>query len=202
MTDTKQRILDAAERLFASHGFAATSLRSIISAAGVNLAAVHYHFRSKEALLEAVILRRAEPVNRERLALLDAGPASLEKVIEAFLAPTVALARDPERAAFVRLMGRLHAESTEELARIVHKHFAEVLRRYGEALKRSLPEVPLPELFWRMHFSIGAMAHALCAGHQLRIISGGACDGSDSDAMLHRLVDFIAAGFRAPVQEK
>src|SRR5205807_225879 len=98
-TDTKQRILDSAERLFAEHGFEGTSLRAIIADAKVNLAAIHYHYHSKEALLDAVILRRLAPVNRERLELLDAceqaGPPSLEAVLEAFLAPAFRLGRDP-----------------------------------------------------------------------------------------------------------
>jgi AcrR family transcriptional regulator len=101
--NTKERILDTAERLFAEHGYAATSLRSIIAEAGVNLAAVHYHFHSKEALLEAVILRRSKPANAERLALLgefekQAGekPVPLESVIEAFVAPTFRMSRDPQ----------------------------------------------------------------------------------------------------------
>jgi AcrR family transcriptional regulator len=91
---TQERILDTAERMFADEGYAATSVRKITAKAEVNLAAVHYHFRSKEALLEAVILRRAEPANRERLALLNAceleagtGQPSLEGVLRAFLKP-------------------------------------------------------------------------------------------------------------------
>ena len=103
MNHTKESILDTAERLFAANGYAATSLRSIIAEAGVNLAAVHYHFHSKEALLEAVILRRSVPANQERLALLDrfekaaeGKPVPLEKVIEAFVAPTFRMSRDPQ----------------------------------------------------------------------------------------------------------
>src|SRR5580704_18486326 len=90
--DTKQRILDSAERLFADNGFDSTSLRTIIADAKVNLAAIHYHFHSKEALLDAVILRRLEPINRQRLAMLDecerasAGRPTLEGVLEAFVA--------------------------------------------------------------------------------------------------------------------
>jgi len=102
VNDTKERILDTAERLFSEQGYAATSLRGIIAEAGVNLAAVHYHFHSKEALLEAVILRRSVPANRERLALLsrfeeeaDGNPPALEKVIEAFVSPTLQMSRDP-----------------------------------------------------------------------------------------------------------
>src|SRR5438105_15736421 len=116
--DTKQRILDSAERLFAQHGFAATSLRTIIADAKVNLAAIHYHFHSKEALLDAVILRRLGPVNQERLKLLDACEASaldgrpnLESVLEAFIAPAFRVGSDPDSGQiFVRLIGRILSE--------------------------------------------------------------------------------------------
>lgn len=100
MIDTKDKILDAAERAFSENGYTGVSLRSIIGEAGVNLAAVHYHFGSKEGLLKAVILRRVGPVNAERLAMLDAceraaggGRLEVEKVLEAFLVPTFRMAR-------------------------------------------------------------------------------------------------------------
>src|SRR5437867_8837328 len=116
--DTKQRILDSAERLFADRGFAATSLRTIIADARVNLAAIHYHYRSKEALLDAVILRRLGPINRERLELLNAceraavnGRPALEAVIEAFIAPAFRVGADPNGGQiFVRLIGRILSE--------------------------------------------------------------------------------------------
>src|SRR5690348_4560435 len=117
MAETKERILDTAERLFAARGYGATSLRSIIAAAQVNLAAVHYHFRTKEALLDAVLKRRLEPVNRERIALLDEcehaagdGPPRLECVLAALIAPPLRLARDPAYTDFVKLMGRVVAD--------------------------------------------------------------------------------------------
>src|SRR5437763_5037954 len=115
MIDTKQKILDAAERLIAERGYSATSLRHIIAEAGVNLAAIHYHFGSKEDLLDELILRKAGPVNAERLAWLDrleadAGgrPLPVEAILEAFLIPTAATAdADPQ---FVRVMGRMISE--------------------------------------------------------------------------------------------
>src|SRR6185295_6139770 len=114
MNETRERILDTAERLFAERGYSATSLRSIIAAAKVNLAAVHYHFRTKEALLDEVLKRRLEPVNRERLAMLDAceqavgnAPPPLEGVLTALIEPPLRLARDPEFTSFVKLMGRV-----------------------------------------------------------------------------------------------
>src|SRR5436305_9155666 len=97
--DTKQRILDSAERLFAEHGVEGASLRTITSDAQVNLAAIHYHYHSKEALLDAVLVRRLEPINRERLDRLSAcgENPSLEEILHAFVAPAVRVGADPHR---------------------------------------------------------------------------------------------------------
>jgi AcrR family transcriptional regulator len=102
--DTKTRILDAGERLFVEHGFEATSLRSLTTAAGVNLAAVHYHFGSKEELFQAVLTRRLDPMNQERIDLLArveresvGRPLSCEKILFAMLIPALRLARDEKR---------------------------------------------------------------------------------------------------------
>ena len=172
MNHTKERILDTAERLFSEQGYAATSLRGIIAEAEVNLAAVHYHFHSKEALLEAVILRRSVPANQERLVLLDrceqaAGdnPPPLEQVIEAFVAPTFRMARNPASGGmvFMRLLGRLHAEG-DVLSGILTSQFRDVLERFGAALRQALPDLPPGELFWRLNFAIGALGQALRGG--------------------------------------
>ena len=112
MTDTKEKILDTAERLIGEQGYAATSLRHVIAEAGVNLAAVHYHFGSKEGLLDAVVTRKVTPVNLTRLTRLErleaeagGGPVEVEKILESFLLPTVEVAaRSPD---FVRLMGQM-----------------------------------------------------------------------------------------------
>jgi AcrR family transcriptional regulator len=207
MTDTKERILDTAERLFAEQGYSATSLRSIISEAGVNLAAVHYHFRSKEALLETVILRRTEPVNRIRLAMLDEcereagdGTPSLERVLEAFLLPTFQLARDIDKGGgvFVRLMGRLHAEG-DLLPGILKKHCGEVIARFWRGIWRALPEVPPEELFWRLHFAIGAMSQALRGIRDLEGLATEISSTPEPEILVRRLISFLSAGFRAPL---
>lgn len=205
VTDTKQRILDVAEEMFADQGFAGTSLRSIIAAADVNLAAVHYHFRSKEALLEAVILRRLEPLNRERLDLLDqyerragkSGPA-VEEILYAFVTPAVRLIRNSsEGCLFGKLLGRLHWETRASFALIARKHFNPLFQRFETALKRALPGLPAEQLFWRMHFTIGAMAHTLTSSDTLEVMSGGLCKSSDAETAIPQLIDFLAAGFRA-----
>src|SRR5258707_392535 len=149
-SDTKQRILDSAERLFAAHGVEATSLRTIIGDARVNLAAIHYHFHSKQELLDAVLVRRLEPVNRERLQMLDDSGAnrSLEAVLEAFIAPAVRIGADPSRGGrcFVRLMGRIITEDREQLPRMIKQHFGVILQRFMSALREVVPELPEAEL--------------------------------------------------------
>ncbi len=207
MNHTKERILDTAERLFAEHGYAATSLRSIIADAGVNLAAVHYHFHSKEALLEAVILRRSVPANNQRLALLDqfekeavGNPIPLEKVIEAFVAPTLRLSSDPQSGGmvFMKLLGRLHAEG-DLLPGILTSQFGGVLERFGAALRRALPDLPQEELFWRLNLAIGALAQTLRGGSKDLETISDLSFSFNSETTLERLVAFLSAGFRAPL---
>jgi AcrR family transcriptional regulator len=204
MAGTKEKILDAAERLFAAQGFAATSLRQIIAQAGVNLAAVHYHFGSKDGLLDAVFARRIEPVNRERLELLDryeaAGDPTLEQILEALIVPTIALARHPERRVFIKVMARMLMEP-ESRALMLAPHFEGLLQRFQRALRRALPELPEIELLWRVHFAIGAIAHTMLGAEKLEMYSQGRYKPQPGEPVLERLVTFLAAGFRAPVTE-
>jgi AcrR family transcriptional regulator len=197
MTDTKQKILDTAERLFGELGYSSTSLRRIIAEAGVNLAAIHYHFGSKQDLLDQVILRKAGPMNEDRIKLLDQfeaeaapEPPSIEKIIEAFLLPVISIEKSP---AFVKLMGRALAEGL--MPQIAMRNFQPIISRFLPALSRTLPDMPTKELAWRIHFTLGAMAHTLTAK-----------PGIDPEAaneaslmIVKRLVSFISGGFRAPL---
>jgi AcrR family transcriptional regulator len=197
MTDTKEKILDTAERLIGEQGYAATSLRQVIAKAEVNLAAVHYHFGSKEHLLDAVVMRKAAPLNEARIARLERveaeagnGPLEVEKVLEAFLIPTAEMAsRSPE---FVRLMGRMHAEGM--MPRIVERHFQDTVVRFVTALRRTVPELPREELLWRVHFMMGAMAHTMCGAPIFPRMAG---DPEGMEPRMERLVTFLGAGFRA-----
>jgi AcrR family transcriptional regulator len=200
---TKTRILDAAERLFADRGYASTSLRTITKAAGVNLAAVHYHYHSKDVLLEQVIDRRASEVNKMRLDMLDrfrqeAGgqPVALEKIMEAFLAPAFHMLRTYPKIGlrFNKLMGRLHAEG-DLPHQIMTRRFGPIVNVFHDALQESLPALSGTELAWRTHFMIGAMAHTLRWGQQIEIAPGRGPLLFDSD-LVPRLVAFLCAGFR------
>ncbi len=204
---TKDRILNAAERLFARDGIEATSLRTITAEAGVNLAAVNYHFQSKDALVTAVIMRRVGPVNEQRLALLEAcereagdGPLPLERVMDAFVRPVVEIYGSRARE-FAPMMGRLYTEPSEYLERIYKHKIEPVAERFVRAYERALPGLPRNELLWRLHFSMGAIGHTLAASHILRMLSDGQCDPSDVEGTVKRLETFILAGLTAPVAE-
>jgi AcrR family transcriptional regulator len=207
MNDTPERILDTAERLFAEHGYSGTSLRAIIAEADVNQAAVHYYFRSKEALLEAVLLRRTEPANAERIELLERcereagdGPPDLEEVIKAFVVPAFRAAWDPAKGGpvFRSLIGRLYAEG-DILPRLAAAHFIPLLTRFASALSRALPEVPEDELFWRVHLAMGATAQAMRGKKDWEVFDRARKDSADAELILQRLINFLTAAFRAPV---
>jgi AcrR family transcriptional regulator len=203
--DTRQRLLDAAERLFASRGFEATSLRHVTAEAGANLAAVHYHFGSKEALIGAVFTRILEPVTARQLAALEkieqgADPPTVEEVVHAFVDPAVHLhaAGGSQRSTACRLLARCYADPDMEAHSLINRHAAATLERFVRAFQRALPHLQEQELLWRLHFTVGALAHSLAGGERLRELSGGACDPADARGMLGRLVAYVAAGLRAP----
>ncbi len=198
---TKEKLLDAAEALFAEQGIQATSLRQITARAGANLAAVNYHFSSKEALTEAVFTRRLDPLNAERLRLLDEAerasgdsPIALEVLLHAFFDPTVKLWE--EAPAFMLLLGRLEFDPDEKLHLFYLGQFEEVLIRFKAAATRALPDVPMKDLFWRMHFVLGAMLHTWTCNRDIEWISGGLCQIRPYQEVVDRLVAFGVTGMR------
>lgn len=204
--DTKQRILDAAERLFADQGFSA-SMRQVTADAGVNLAAVHYHFGSKEALIEAVFARRLGPLNRQRLQALDAlegeagsAPPPLERIVEAFVGPALRMAHRPEFGGevFMRLLGHTLSRPHSTIREMFTSQFREVFMRFSAVLRRALPTLPQDELVWRFLFMVGAMAHTMALADDIGRMSGGKCDPSDVEGTIARLVPFVCAGLRCP----
>ena len=209
---TKNRILDAAEGLFVEHGFEATSLRAITTAAGVNLAAVNYHFGSKEELFEAVLTRRLDPMNLRRVALLTElehlageGPVPCDKILSALFLPALELARDPARggANFLRLLGRAYADPAPFIRHFLSEHYAEMIARFKEAFARALPTLPRRELSWRLHFMMGALSYTLAGTDALRLIHeiAPADGGANNELLLRRLAPFLLAGLTSPLPE-
>ena len=197
-TPTKDRILDAAEQLFGLSGFDATSLREITTQAGVNLAAVNYHFQSKESLISAVIGRRIEPVNRQRLEMLIAAGQNptVEQIVEAFLRPVMELQLGP----IMPLVGRVLMDPgmRESLFR---NHLSSIAQVFREALAKAVPILNPVEIMWRQQFMVGTMTHLLCWGPSLPTFTDGLCNLEDREAVISRAVQFLAAGFRAGQNE-
>jgi len=205
--DTKDRILDTAERLFAEQGYAATSLRAITSDAEVNLAAVNYHFGSKDALLAALLHRRIDPVNAERLKMLTAHETEntdsrldVQMILRAFLAPVFRRSRTWEESGthFLQFMGRIHSVSDDRVRKMIFDLFEEVLIRFLSALGRALPDVSQEEVFWRLQFVVGAMAHTLLWRRPLIESDQFPWPEPDLDTTIEKLVAFCTHGMSAP----
>lgn len=206
--DTRDRILDAAERLFVEHGFDGTSMRMITSAANANLAAVNYHFGSKDALVQAVFRRRLTALNQERLAELDrleaeAGGAPLKpsRIVEAFFGTALRMAADTEHGghSFMRLLARTYNEPNAFVREFLAEEYAEVMDRFLGALFAALPEVPRAEILWRFHFMTGAMAFAISGLGGLYELAGLSATDDDPQRLLPRLMSFLLGGLRAPL---
>jgi len=206
LNSTKDRILTAAEELFAQTGVARTSLRAITALARVNLAAVNYHFGSKDGLVEEVYRRRLDPLNRARLVNLErlekrARKPSLEDILEAFMSPVASLARDPAQGGptVMRLLGQTHAEAEAPFKTWFAGEYKRVLERYHAALCRALPGLPPEDVRWRLQFLVGALTYPVAERQLVELVSGETIDPEDVGRVVERLLPFVAAGFRAPV---
>ncbi|MCM8595472.1 TetR/AcrR family transcriptional regulator [Accumulibacter sp.] len=222
--DTRERILDVAERLFMENGYEATSMRLITGAAEVNLAAVNYHFGSKEALLREVFRRRLEWLNRERLAALDrleqqaaGGPLKPSQILEAFFGTLLRMGEDESLGGmtFLRLLGRTLTEPAEFIRTFFAGEYEQVIDRYKLALFRALPDVPRAEIVWRLHFMLGAMSYAIAGTDVLQVVTGcglrdlageGSAEGEPGDNVVarrlaRRLMPFLLGGLRAPLPQ-
>jgi AcrR family transcriptional regulator len=201
--DTQDRILDAAERLFAQRGFAGTSLRAVTSEAGVNLAAVNYHFGSKEKLLSATLNRLVGPINEERLRRLDrleaaSDPPSVEMILDAFLRP--ALEADPATMRVVAVV--LYSESAELVGDLIRELFGEYAQRFMRALARALPRLGDLEIALRFYLMVGSMTHVLSGRPVLSPEVEPLSEPPSRARVLEEMIATLAAGFRAPQVEK
>jgi AcrR family transcriptional regulator len=196
---TKDRILDAAARLFAERGFAGTSLRAVTSAAGVNLGAVNYHFGSKEELLGATLKREIAPLNAERLRrleLIESAPdaPSVETLVDALLRP--ALETDLTGLRGLALI--LYSESVELVRPLIRELFGEYTDRFTKAFARALPHLGPDEVALRFQFLIGALNHVLSGRHLLTPRIEALPEPPSSEQVLKELTALLSAGMRAP----
>jgi AcrR family transcriptional regulator len=206
--DTPARILAVAERMFAEQSYRSVSLRSITRESGVNIAAVHYHFGSKHALLERIFDLRCGPMNDERLKRLSecraerGRPPMLEQVLEAYLRPSLMWPGDDEGARrFLRLRAILAHEDADLSRDLIARHFNDVSRTFLTTLQGLLPALSEDELYWRFHFLLGAHYYTLSNPGRITSLSGGRVDPSHAERSLRFLVPFLAAAFRAEPAE-
>lgn len=206
--DTATRILDVAEKLFIEHGFEATSLRMITQQADVNLAAVNYHFGSKDALLQQAVIRRLAPWNRQCIEELDrlesCGEAlTPEALVMGFITPSLALSKDPSRggAMFVRLLSRTFIENHKMLRESIPPEHSAFVGRYSRAFAAVLPNLTVEELAWRLHFSFSLMFNAFAGNDVLKVFikKQQFVSAREPETVARHLVPFVVAGLISPV---
>lgn len=202
---TLDRIVIAAEQLFAEHGYYGTTLREITRKAKVNLAAVNYHHGDKESLYLEVLRRRIQPINRIRLAGLaeaetEAGDRSvpLAVIFRIMAEPFFGLFADAEDRGrhAARLIGRSLTEPLPFMDKYLTEEFQPVMARFGQALRRHAPALPPDDFLWRLSFVVGAMLHALASLHRMKFLTRGICSDHDHVAALSRFVQFAIEVFR------
>jgi AcrR family transcriptional regulator len=201
-TDSRERILDAAERLFAEKGLQATSLRDIAAAARANTGSIYFHFKTKAELVREVFRRRLGPLDAERLAALDAcqaaaapDPPAVEEILHALVAPLLRLSRGPA-AHFVRVLGRTYSEPDRETFRILYLDHGHTLDRFRAALARALPSLPEDQLLLRFHFALGALAYTMASDAVSRVLPGRRDRAADWERAMAELMPFLTGGLQ------
>jgi AcrR family transcriptional regulator len=201
---TKAAVFNAAERLFALHGFQNVSVRDITAEAGVNLASVNYHFGSKDALLFEIFRRRTSELNRERARMLHeanarhGGKPPVREILEAYFAPPLRWAApDNDRRISVQFIIRARSEGTAEMREVLQNDVSH-LARFADALMAARPDLAKEDVYWRLHFCLGLVHNNRFAEFdRLHHLSGGVTREGDVDALLRRMLDFAEAGFMA-----
>ncbi|QYJ99904.1 TetR/AcrR family transcriptional regulator [Shewanella psychrotolerans] len=205
-SDTKTRILDAAEKLFAERGFSETSLRLITSKAEVNLASVNYHFGSKKELIRAVLARyldRFMPDASNELELLkQSSEPSLNDIFSSLVKPLLELNKLKVEGTrtFLQLLGRGYIESQGHLRWFITTHYGEHLTRFVDAVAESAPHIPPAEMFWRLHFTLGTVVFTMASADALtEIAEADFNEHNDIEAVIRKVIPYIAAGVAVPV---
>ncbi|MDX1692964.1 MAG: TetR/AcrR family transcriptional regulator [Ketobacteraceae bacterium] len=203
--DTVERILDAAEALFAERGFAETSLRTITSTAGVNLAAVNYHFGSKKALIQAIFVRYLDPLAdavSEELNEAEDGDKNLA-ISDLLMLLTRSVYKVHGHSArritgFMRLLGLAYTQSQGHLRNYLGERYGAVFRRFVSLLRPACPELSDIDLFWNTHFALGAAVFTLSNQQALAaMLESDTGVHTDINQVVGRLLPFMISGIRS-----
>jgi AcrR family transcriptional regulator len=206
---TRTAILAAAERLYADRGFGDVTLRDIVAEANVNLAAVNYHFGSKDELIAELFVTRSLALNRERLRELRAaeeagsGRADVSDILRALVGPTLrgCLGPERERSTAARFMIRASIESVPPIRRIRNREI-DHLRKFVVAMRRALPDRGDVELYWGLHFALAMAQQTVRDSERLTKLSEGKCDLNEVEGVIARVVDVAVTGLNGAAAER
>ena len=202
---TRDRILDAAEALFAQRGYEGVSVRRIMREADADVSLAYYHFKSKRDLFDQVMLRKVETLNRMRLEALEAverrrgdDAPTVEEIIGAFTHPLLDLLanKHDEWKHYFQLIAQINS-SSEWGGELMTRYFDPLVSRFIDALRKALPDCTEADLFWSYHFLSGALTLTFAETGRIDNLSGGLCRSSDMRSINERMPRFLAAGFRA-----
>lgn len=205
--DTKTKILNAAELLFADKGFTGTSLREITSIAEVNLAAVNYHFGSKKELIKALMKRYLDELSPSLVASLEAvisepKQPTLEEVFTLFVEPLLSLnkLRENGTSNFLQLLGHSYTDSQGFLRWYITSNYPGIISNFTAAVQKAYPELSSEEIFWRLHFTMGTAVFTMSSTEALIDIASNDFDLQLNVAdVIKRIIPYVAAGVGAPI---
>jgi AcrR family transcriptional regulator len=199
--ETQHKILTAAESLFAEHGLNGVSLRQITAKAGVNLAAVNYHYYDKETLCREILTQRLRPINTARLGALTEAEARragaavpLDEILEIMARPLF-LPDSATPAASRRLLGRIFLEPLPFTGEFLARELQPAMTRFGQAIRRHAPSLSPQDFIWRFSMVVGAMHHAMATLHDMKARTNGVCQNDDAEAALRNFIVFAAQAF-------
>jgi AcrR family transcriptional regulator len=202
---TRLRIIEAAEALFADHGYEGTSLRGIMASADVSISLISYHFGNKEGLLRAIFEHKAAPLNQQRHELIQAAVAAhpvpkLDDLLRGYFLPSFrdSLQRKRRPDHFMRLVGRIGSDNSEIAREMMREFFDEFQRGFIAALKLALPGLDEEDIYWRLHCLLCIITHTLNNPARIYGLSGGRCDFRNVDYAFEHLLPFLVEGLRAP----
>ena len=205
---TRERILDIAERAFAEHGYAGTSLHDVARLAGFATGLLNYHFGTKEKLFIAVFLRRGEPICAERMARLrrlkeeKPGCVTVHDLVQAYVTPLLAIPRGAGVRRFLQIHARVHMEPAKFTFALRGKVYDESTRAYAKAIHEARPHLSLKTVYWRLILVVGANLYAVSNTNRIAELSEGLCNPGDMAEMHEHVTDFVCAGLLAPARNQ
>lgn len=202
--DRAQAVLDAAEELFALHGYDGVTVRQIAKLSGVDVALPNYYFGSKRELLDAVFERRATLFNKARSDALDevtrrfqGKPLPVGDVIEAFLRPVAEaqMSGDAGWRNYCRLVAQVN--SSPVWVHMMTSHFDELIRKFIDMVGKALPHARSEDLYWAYHCLSGSLSLSMADTGRIQQLSGGICRSDDFATLYGKMAALYVSGFSA-----